>query len=237
MEAIFAREEKEGGEEPAPEKEPSPEVQIDEAMETMFSGRWRKHWQETMAKAKEKEEAKRLEKLEIQPGVAQRRRTSDFVGLLEGCKKVEPPGDEDGVVYYQHNEKMIVDSEFIISTMSKHLDEGKKLYIKLAQLESPKDQFFIKQEIIRHQEALREIFLIGVRMLAKESCTLPEFTAKIVSLDFLKKILERLSMENWSNQDDFTFFDEYATKVRSDFYELITPKIEYMKSIVTELGI
>ncbi len=237
MEAIFAREEKGAGEEPAPEKEPSSELQIDEAMETMFSGRWKKHWQDAMAKAKEKEETKKPEELETQPEVLQRRRASDFAELLEKCKKVEPPGDEDGVIYYHHNEKMILDSEYIISTMSKHLDEGKRLYIKLAQLESPKDQFFIKQEIIRHQEALREIFLIGVRMLEKEACVLPQFTAEIVSFDFLKRILERLSMENWSNQDDFTFFDEHATKVKSEFYERITPKVEYIRSIVTELGI
>ncbi len=243
MEAIFAREEKElekepeAEKEPAAEKEPSSELQIDEAMETMFSGRWKKHWQDVMAKAKEKEETKKSEPLGTQFGVPQRRRASDFDNLLEKCKKFEPPDDADGVIYYQHNEKMILDSEYIISAMSKHLDEGKRLYIKLAQLESPKDQFFAKQEVIRHQEALREKILISVRMLEKEGCTLPQFTEEIVNFDFLKRILERLSMENWSNQDDFTFFDEHATKVKSEFYERITPKIEYTKSIVSELGL
>ncbi len=164
------------------------------------------------------------------------RRASDILEVLEKIKKTEP--EEDGeVCYYEHQGKILVDSECIITAMHSHLEEGKKLYEKLAQTESPKDQFFVKQEIIRHQEALRGIIEIATKLLEKENSSLPQHTTEVINEKVLKDLLENLSMQNWSNQDDFTFFDEYAIKVKSQFDARLEPKVDFLRSILMELGI
>ena len=156
---------------------------------------------------------------------------------LKDYRKTDPPDDENGIIYYQNKERIVLDSERLISILCSHLEGGVKLYRKLSQTESPKDQFFVKQEIIRHQEDLREIFSRSSKMIEEKSGTLPECTIEIVNKDIIKEILEKLGMENWSNKDDFTFFEEYVKKIKDDFYSLITPRENYVKLIIDELGI
>ena len=156
---------------------------------------------------------------------------------LERFRKAESTEDNGEISYFEKDNKVIVDGECLVSALGNSLDEAKKLYIKLNQTESPKDQFFIKQEIIRHQETLRKVILRSVIMCEKENCSLPNFTADILNLDVLKDILEKLNMENWSNQDDFTFFEKYAKNLKTNFYSRITPPAIYLKSIIDELKI
>lgn len=285
-------EEKPAAEVPPIEREPDvpvekeAEVEESETMQTMFSGRWKKHWQEKPQPEPGEEEAPGIHEketvaapvpeakmeeaiteeappevavepeievetgaTEVEPevemgpavgegevGPPRGRRASDFLEVLEKIKKTEP--EEGGeVYYYEYKERIIVDSEFIINELFKHLEEGKKLYVKLAQTESPKDQFFVKQEIIRHQEELRGNVEIAAKMLEKENSSLPQHTSDVINEGSLKEMLENLSMQNWSNQDDFTFFDEYAKKIKSAFEARTEPKVDYLKSILTELGI
>jgi hypothetical protein len=285
-------------EKPIPEEK---EIEIEESdtMQTMFSGRWKKHWQDkpepeeqqgegikeepevkpeeekvpdiheretVAAEASEEkmeetirtvpepeveiepkvgiepgEEAK--PEVEMAPGAGEGRvssftgrRASDAIEVLNKFKKTEP--EEDGeVFYYEYNEIRIIDSECLVNAMQNHLDEGKKLYEKLAQTEAPKDQFFVKQEIIRHQEALRGMIEIATKLLEKENSSLPQHTIEVINGKVLKETLESLSMQNWSNQDDFTFFDEYAKKIKREFDMCTEPKVEFLKSIIDALGI
>lgn len=284
-------------EKPIPGEKEGEEVEESDTMQTMFSGRWKKHWQDKPAPGEEpaekpeekpeeipaaapeeektpdiheretveapapEEKAGETIKTEAQAEVEEKpqfevkpeaemapgevaaevgppkgRRASDILEVLEKIKKTEP--EEDGeVCYYEHQGKILVDSECIITAMHSHLEEGKKLYEKLAQTESPKDQFFVKQEIIRHQEALRGIVEIATKLLEKENSSLPQHTTEVINEKVLKDLLENLSMQNWSNQDDFTFFDEYAIKVKSQFDARLEPKVDFLKSILMELGI
>ena len=91
-----------------------------------------------------------------------KRRASDVLEMLEKYKKTEPE-EEAEVVYYENNDKKILDSECIVSAVCSRLEEAEKLYKKLAKTESPIDQFFVKQEIIRSQEALRGVILERAR--------------------------------------------------------------------------
>ncbi len=308
----FEIEEKPTAEAPPGEKEPEvpleekaipeeKEIEIEESdtMQTMFSGRWKKHWQdkpeseegpkeEVKEEPKVEPEAEKVpdiheketvaaptpeEKIEetiktepqpeieiepkagIEPGVEPKpeaemapgvgvggvssftgRRASDAIEVLNKFKKTEP--EEGGeVFYYEHNERRIIDSECLVVAMQTHLNEGKKLYEKLTQTEAPKDQFFVKQEIIRHQEALRGMIEIATKLLEKENCNLPQYTIEVINEKVLKEMLESLSMQNWSNQDDFTFFDEYAKKLKLEFDTRTDPKVEFLKSIIVGLGI
>jgi len=163
-------------------------------------------------------------------------RASDALEILERYKKAEPE-EEAEVVYYENDDKKILDSECIVSAVCSRLEEAEKLYKKLSQTESPIDQFFVKQEIIRSQEALRGVILAGTRMLEKESSTLPEYTIGVMNIDILKEILEKLSMQNWSKKTDFSLFNEYAAKLKKDFYARISVLVDYLKSLIDELGL
>jgi hypothetical protein len=74
-------------------------------------------------------------------------------------------------------------------------------------------------------------------MCEKDPEFLPTFTQDIFNVDAFKNILEKVSMENWSNQEDFTSFDEFARGIKDDFYAKITPPAEYLQSIIQELKI
>jgi hypothetical protein len=165
-----------------------------------------------------------------------KRRASDALEILERYKKTEPE-EETEVVYYENNDKKILDSECLVSAVCSSLEEAEKLYKKLAKTESPIDQFFVKQEIIRSQEALRGVILAGTRMLEKESCTLPEYTIGIINMKVLKEILEKLSMQNWSKKTDFNLFNDYAAKLKKDYYARISSLVDYLKSLIDELGL
>jgi len=124
-----------------------------------------------------------------------------------------------------------------LEILENRLEEAEKLYKKLAKTESPIDQFFVKQEIIRSQEALRGVILAGTRMLEKESCVVPEYTVGVINLNVLKEILEKLSMQNWSKKSDFNLFNEYAAKLKKDYYARISSLVDYLKSLIDELGL
>jgi hypothetical protein len=156
---------------------------------------------------------------------------------LEQFRKGDTNENEADVSYFENNEKIVLDGEYIISTMNNRFEEAKKLHIKLSQTESPKDQFFIKQEIIKHQENLRKIMLRSIRLCEQENCTLPDYTSEILNMDVLKSILEKVSMQNWSNQDDFAAFDNFAKELKDSFYTRITPPAAYLQSIMKELDI
>lgn len=156
---------------------------------------------------------------------------------LEEFRKSEPHGNNGGISYFQNEETSILDGENLISIMNETLEEAKKLYVKLSQTESPKDQFFVKQEILNLQEVLRKTFLKSVKMCEKEGFQLPQFTSEILNLQVIKDLLERLSIENWSDQSDFSSFNSSAEALKEAFYVKITPPLHYLQSLMKELGI
>ena len=163
--------------------------------------------------------------------------TAEVSEALEEYRISETTEDNREISYFQKNDKIILDGEYLISALSYSLIEAKKLCIKLTQTELPKDQFFIKREIIEHQEVLRKVILKNVRMCEKESCSLSAYTIDILNMDILKDIFEKLSMENWSIQDDFTCFEKFAKNLKDNYYARITPPALYLKSIIDELKI
>lgn len=156
---------------------------------------------------------------------------------LEQYRKGENNENEAEVTYFENNDRIVLDGEYLVSTMNNCFEEAKKLYIKLSQTESPKDQFFIKQEIIKQQDFLRKIMLRSIRLCQRENCSLPDYTHEVLNLDVLKDILEKVSMQNWSNQDDFAAFDKLAKELKDAFYSKITPPAAYLHSILKELEI
>jgi hypothetical protein len=156
--------------------------------------------------------------------------------VLEGYRKIEARNGNGEISFFQKEDKTILDGEYMVSSIDESLEEAKRLYLKLAQTESPKEQFFIKQEIINHQEILRKYILRNLKMCEREGAIMPQFTEEILNLDILREILEKLSMENWSNPGDFNSFRAQIEALKDAYYAKITPPVNYLRSLIKELG-
>ena len=156
---------------------------------------------------------------------------------LEKYRRVSTEGNNGEICYFQNETRFVLDGEGIITGMADTLEETKKLFVKLIQADSPKEVFFIKQDIINHQESLRKFILRVVKLCEREGFLLPRFTQDLLHVQLLKDILERLSIENWSNEADFTSFAAFAESLKDEYYAKITPPVVYLKSLVEELGI
>jgi len=154
---------------------------------------------------------------------------------LDQYRKSENVEGNGYMAFYENKGKIILDGESFVAYLNNNLEEVKKLYNKLQETESPKDQFFTKQEIIKKQDVLRKYMLSFIGKGELEVSNLPSFTEDILNLDVLKNILEKVSMENWSNQEDFTSFDKLTNDLKESFYAKITPPDKYLESIKDEL--
>ena len=132
---------------------------------------------------------------------------------------------------------MILDGQDIFNAIDKDVEEAKKLYDKLSKTQSPKEQFFTKQEIIWHQETLREFILTTLKVCEKENAVLSQSTADVLNISVLKKILDKVSRENWSNKDYFSSFIQFSGELKAAYLEKTTPKTNYYKSLLDELNI
>ncbi|MGB7296762.1 MAG: hypothetical protein WBC70_14345 [Candidatus Aminicenantales bacterium] len=156
---------------------------------------------------------------------------------LEKYRRVEARNGNGEISFFQNEDKIVLDGEYMVASVDESLEEAKRLYLKLDQTESPKEQFFIKQEIINHQEILRKYILRNLKMCEKEKAALPEFTAEILNVNILRDVLERLSMENWSNPSDFNAFRAQIEALKDAYYARITPPVNYLRSLIDELGV
>jgi translation initiation factor 2 beta subunit (eIF-2beta)/eIF-5 len=161
-----------------------------------------------------------------------------FKTAFEALDKYRKSEDVEGngyMMFYENKGKIVLDGESFVAYLNNNLEDVKKLYNKLQETESPKEQFFIKQEIIKKQDVLRKYMLSFIGKGELEVSNLPQFTKDILNMDVLKNILEKVSMENWSNQEDFTSFDTLTNELKESFYEKITPPDKYLESIKDEL--
>ncbi|HZX10761.1 MAG TPA: hypothetical protein VFG01_07415 [Acidobacteriota bacterium] len=202
-------------EEEEKEEEDEPEIELEEKKE----------------EEEEEEEEKKKEELEPEEQEADEREAYE---KLEEFKKTE--GKEGQVVYFENEGKITLDSKYIINSVEKGIESADKLYDKLDGTTSPKEHFFIKQEIIQEQENIRKLILGCIRVCEMKDCFFPEKTKDILNEEKLQEILERVSMENWSNQEDFNAFSKYIDDLKSEFDAKSSPLDEYTDSILEELS-
>lgn len=139
------------------------------------------------------------------------------------------------ISYFEKDDKIVLDGEGIITALNSRMDEANKLYTNLSETQSPKEQFFIKQEIIWHQEVLRELMLSYVKMCEKDNCSLPLYTLDLLNVDALKGVIEKINRENWSNKEDFVSFENHIRQLKNSFYARLTYHAEYLESLLKEL--
>ncbi len=154
---------------------------------------------------------------------------------LEACRRIEPANGHGELHYFQKGGRIVLDAERLLEAAERARDEARRLARALEAAESPKDQFFIKQDIINGQEALRKLVLRAEKMCERKSCSLPAATADILGLRALKDLLERLSLENWSNPQDFADFENALEGLRGSFAARTNPSDAYRRAILEEL--
>jgi len=154
---------------------------------------------------------------------------------LDHYRKTESVDEAREITYYQKGPRTILDGESLVRAGLHVLLSGRRLVQKLVQTDSPKDQFFIKQELINDQETLRKVLLRSVKMCEKESASLPRATADVLNLGVLKDILDRLTLDNWSNPDSFKAFETSFEQLKETFSRMTTPPANYLRSILDEL--
>lgn len=168
-------------------------------------------------------------------GKAGKPKDEAVLDVLKQYLKYDPTDHAGEMRYFQKDDKVLLDGEFIVAAIGDSLEATRLLYEKIGRTKSSKDQFFVKQEIVNRQEALRKVILRGVRMCEIEDCQLPAFTLDIMNLVILKNILEMLNEGNWSTEEDFRYFVRYADRVKTAYYARITPPAVYFATILSEL--
>jgi hypothetical protein len=155
----------------------------------------------------------------------------EVAAALESYRRTEPANGSGEIHYFQKDRAIVADPERLMAAVDRTLEEGQRLSVKLGLTESPKDQFFIKQELINWQEGLRALFLRVVKMCEKNSWALPRFTEDILNTQVLRRLLERLSMENWSNLEEFAGFTAVVADIRRAFQARIEPRGTYLRAL------
>lgn len=161
----------------------------------------------------------------------------DLNRTLEKCRKSIDGEKGIKLTYFENQKKMILDGQDIFDAIDKDVEEVQKLYDKLSKTQSPKEQFFTKQEIMWNQEKLREFILTTIKLCEKEHAVFSQSTAEVLNMGVLKNILDKVSQENWSNRDYFSSFFQFASELKAAYLEKTTPKTDHLKSLIDELEI
>jgi len=159
----------------------------------------------------------------------------ELTACLEAYRRTEPADGSGEIHYFQKDKVIIADPEKILAAVDRTLDEAQRLSLKLGLATSPKDQFFIKQELINWQEGLRALFLRIIKMCEKNSWVLPRFTQEILNPQVLRGLLERLSMENWSNLEEFASFSAAMAEMKKAFQARVEARRPYLLSLKREI--
>jgi uncharacterized membrane-anchored protein YhcB (DUF1043 family) len=169
------------------------------------------------------------------PGPDEELTEDEIAAALESYRRTEPANGSGEIHYFQKDKTIVADPERLLAAVDRTIEEGQRLSVKLGLTESPKDQFFIKQELINWQEGLRALFLRIIKMCEKSSWTLPRFTEEIVDPQVLRRLLERLSMENWSNLEEFASFSATVAEMGQAFQARIEPRRRYLLALKRQI--
>ncbi len=158
--------------------------------------------------------------------------------LLSGLvpyKKTETVQGNRQFGFFQNAELKVLDGEMFIRTMTQIVNTAKDLHSQLGEKESIKDLFMLKQEILNEQEILRKLFLRAIVFCEKEDGSLPYYISEVINTKALKDVLERLTIGNWSDPNEFDVFVKDTNRLRDAFLGRVTNLEVYMKSVLGQL--
>lgn len=160
----------------------------------------------------------------------------DPATALERARRIEPVAGSGEISYFQKEDRTILDAGRLLDALDRAVDVAWKLTGKLEGTESPRDRFFIKQELVNGQEALRNLVLRAASLTEEGSLKLPAETLDILDVPVLRGLADRLSLGNWANAGDLAAFAGQTKGLRAAFLERTTPPDRYVLSILEALG-
>lgn len=162
---------------------------------------------------------------------------STLMEKLEKHRRYEGIKNKGRASYFETRKCKVLDGEFLISEVTSIIGEAEKFYNRHYDYESPKEQYFVKQKMINYQDDVRRLMLNVKKICDKNSCSFPKYTQDILNFKVFMGFFDRVTMENWSNDRDFSLFIESAKNLRDNFLGRLTPPNEYLHSIFEELEI
>lgn len=154
---------------------------------------------------------------------------------LDSYRKVKEGDKNINLTYFESGEEKFLDGQEIVDTITKTISEAEGLYEQLTGSDSPKEQFFSKQEILWHQETLREYIHEAIQMFEKEQASFPKFLDNVLNKGVLEDLNNSLSQENWSNAENFSSFKSQIEELSVNFLEKSTPTLSYLQTLIDEL--
>jgi hypothetical protein len=157
------------------------------------------------------------------------------VALLEKLRKKETADGVGEIRYFQKDQRFILDPEHLLQAVDNALEEARKLSVRLDEIESPRDRFLIKHELINGQEGLRRLILRAVKLSDKRFPVFPGRIQDVWNIQGLKELLERLSLENWANPKEFASFEKDMKALQAAVLDKMVPADSYYDSVLADL--
>ncbi|MHB8094710.1 MAG: hypothetical protein ACYDH0_07185, partial [Candidatus Aminicenantales bacterium] len=128
-----------------------------------------------------------------------------------------------------------LDPEHLLQAIESAMEEARRLSVRLDEIESPRDRFLIKHELINGQEGLRRLILRAVKLSDKRFPVFPGRIQGVWNIQGLKELLERLSLENWANPKEFASFEKDMKALQTAVLDKMIPAEAYYDSVLADL--
>jgi hypothetical protein len=154
---------------------------------------------------------------------------------LEPWHRVEITDGGAEVHYYRKESVAVVDVVKVFEEVWSVVGQSRDLVLKLDRTDSPREHFFLKQELIHSQELVRGLVFTIVKNYEKGDWSLPRISSDIASERFMRGLLERLSIENWTVPGEFLNFEKKIDQTRQALTERIKARPVYLASLKQEI--
>lgn len=149
----------------------------------------------------------------------------------------EPANGSGEIGYYQKGNKAIFEVEELLARIKAAVEEAKKLLYKITFISSAKEQFFLKQELISIQEGLRRYLQRILLLVEKKSFRFPALIQDILNQTAVADLVDLLGIQNWSSNEDLSFFEQKIISLLAAFKARTTPLSIYFTALKKELEV
>jgi hypothetical protein len=155
--------------------------------------------------------------------------------LLDAYYREEQANGSGEIGYYQKESKIIVEVGDLLNRLKATVEEARKLSYKLSFISNKKEEFFLKQEIVRYQEGLRKYLQRILLLVEKEGFRFPAITQDLINRHTIEDLTELLRVQNWGAGQDLDYFEKEVISLLVAFKNRTTPESLYYAAIKKEL--
>lgn len=155
--------------------------------------------------------------------------------MLDPFYHQEEANGSGEIGYYQREGKVIVEVGELLNKLKATAEEARKLSYKVSLIRNKKEEFFLKQEIIRSQEGLRRYLQRILLLVKKEGFRFPALTQDLINGQTLEELADLLRMQNWGAGQDLDYFEKKVISLLVAFKNRTTPDSLYYAAIKKEL--